>query len=200
MIGTMQLSNKPTAGTGYLELIIGPMFAGKSSTIMSIVKRYESIRFQVLVVTSAIDTRYAKTAEVINHDFQRMKAMPIERLESVIGLPEYAKAHVIVVEEAQFIPDLYDFVIRAVETDKKHVIVVGLDGDSERKPFGQILELVPLADKIQKLTSYCIQCSDGTPALFSFCTANKSQQISVGATDKYMPLCRKHYLENKHIL
>lgn len=183
--------------SGSLELIIGPMFSGKSSAIMSAVKRYEAIRYPVLVLTSAIDTRYTThTSEVVNHDFQRMKATPVHTLAPIILTPAYAAAKVIVVEEAQFIPDLFDFVVKAVDVDKKNLIVVGLDGDSDRRPFGQILQLIPLADKIQKLTSYCTLCSDGTPALFSFCTAGKSQQISVGATDKYMPLCRKHYLEN----
>lgn len=178
-----------------LELIIGPMFAGKSSTIMSIVKRYEAIRYPILVVTHALDTRYSNVSEIVNHDFQRMKATAYTELIPLLLKTEYLAAKVIVVEEAQFFPDLYDFVKKAVDIHGKHVIVAGLDGDSDRKPFGQILQLVPLADHIQKITSFCNMCSDGTPALFTFCTGSKKQQVQVGSIDKYMPLCRAHYLE-----
>lgn len=178
-----------------LELIIGPMFAGKSSTIMSIVKRYEAIRYPIIVLTHVLDNRYSNVSEIVNHDFQRMKANALQELLPIFTHPSYINAKVIVIEEGQFFHDLYEFVVRAVDNDGKHVIVAGLDGDSDRKPFGQILNLVPLADNIQKITSFCNMCSDGTAALFTYCTASKKQQVHVGSVDKYMPLCRSHYLE-----
>jgi thymidine kinase len=180
-----------------LELIIGPMFAGKSSAIMSIVKRYNAIRYPILVLKSAVDNRYSNSSEIVNHDLQRLNATAVNVLIPQLSNPDYQRALVIIIEEAQFFEDLYEFVLIAVEHHKKNVIVVGLDGDSERKPFGQVLSLIPLADKLQKITSYCTICSDGTPALFSFCAVNKATQVQVGAIDKYVPLCRKHYLENK---
>ena len=179
-----------------LELIFGPMFAGKSSAIMAIVKRYQAIRYPILVIKSATDTRYAGDSEIVNHDLQRLNATVVKNLKNQAETDDYKRAKVIVIEEAQFFEDLYDFVLLAVETHGKHLIVVGLDGDSERKPFGQILNLIPLADKIQKITSYCTFCSDGTAALFSYCPGTKVSQVQVGAIDKYVPLCRKHYLEN----
>ena len=180
-----------------LELILGPMFAGKSSAIMAIVKRYQAIRYPILVIKSAIDNRYSGQGEIVNHDLQRLDATVVKTLLPQTETDDYKRAKVIVIEEAQFFEDLYPFVLLAVETHGKHLIVVGLDGDSERKPFGQILNLIPLADKIQKITSYCKFCSDGTPALFSYCPGTKATQVQVGAIDKYVPLCRKHYLENK---
>ena len=178
-----------------LELIFGPMFAGKSSAIMAIVKRYQAIRYPIFVIKSSLDNRYSGKEQIVNHDLQRLDATVSQTLMSQITHPDYQRAKVIVIEEAQFFQDLYEFVLLAVETHKKHLIVVGLDGDSERKPFGQILNLIPLADKIQKITSYCTFCSDGTPALFSYCPGTKVSQVQVGAIDKYVPLCRKHYLE-----
>lgn len=104
---------------------------------------------------------------------------------------------VLIIDESQFFPDLLEFVLYAVESLSKHVIVVGLDGDANRKPFGQILNLIPLADSITKLKSYCTACADGTAALFSFYKkgSDKKEQVCVGGADVYTPLCRKHFLE-----
>jgi hypothetical protein len=85
----------------------------------------------------------------------------------------------VVVEEAQFFDDLKPFVERAVDADGKHAVVVGLDGTAERRPFGQILDLVPLADRITKLTAFCTMCADGTPAIFTY--AKRSDAIAAAA-------------------
>jgi hypothetical protein len=91
--------------------------------------------------------------------------------------------------------DLYEFVLKAVERDGKHVVVGGLDGDCFRKPFGQILQLIPLADRVTKLSSLCKGCGDGTIGLFTFRTTKSKEIVEVGGSETYMPLCRKHYLE-----
>jgi thymidine kinase len=121
---------------------------------------------------------------------------------------DYQQSRLVVVEEAQFFADLVPFVTRAVDTDGKHVVVVGLDGDAERKPFGRVLDLVPFADRITKLTAMCKLCADGTAAIFTYAAADDAAasaamgEACVGAADKYMPMCRKHYLAAKaaHIL
>ena len=101
----------------------------------------------------------------------------------------------IIIDEAQFFTDLKDFVVTAVDTYEKDIICVGLDGDSERNPFGQIIDLVPYADNIRKFKAYCTQCADGTHGIFSYRRAWAPQtQISVGNEDQYEALCRKHYL------
>jgi thymidine kinase len=104
-------------------------------------------------------------------------------------------SNVIIIDEAQFFPDIVEFVLWLVEDLQKDVIVVGLDGDANRKPFGRLLELVPIADRITKLKSFCSVCLDGTEALFTFCKSQKNEQILVGGSELYMPLCRKHYIE-----
>jgi len=72
----------------------------------------------------------------------------------------------------------------------KKVYVGGLDGDFERKKFGAILDLIPLCDKVTKLTSLCSQCKDGTPGIFSMRLTNEVEQTVVGS-DNYIPVCRK---------
>jgi thymidine kinase len=181
-----------------LSLVIGPMFAGKSSTVLQKVRRAEVLGWKHLVLTSAIDTRYGGDgASIVTHDQARCQAVGVRVLKDVPEYPKYREAKLIVIEEAQFFPDLYDFVLRAVETDGKEVVVVGLDGDSARKPFGQILDLVPIADEIIRLSALCKRCGDGTAALFSaWVRGKKDTQVSVGAADSYEAMCRKHYLEN----
>ncbi len=82
----------------------------------------------------------------------------------------------------------------AVDDHEKTVVVVGLDGDSERRPFGQIAELLPLADSVEKLKALCVHCNDWTPAIFSHRKTNDGAQIVIGGDSIYEPLCRKHYL------
>ena len=86
--------------------------------------------------------------------------------------------------------------MKAVETNMKNVVVAGLDGDRFRKPFGQLLELIPIADRVTKLTSLCKLCANGTVALFSYCDTSSTDIVHVGGIEKYMPLCRAHYLKS----
>lgn len=185
-----------------LELILGPMFAGKSSAILARVRRAEALGWKHLVITCAIDTRYdAGGCQIKTHDHAGMEALGVKVLEGMRERAEYRDARLIVVEEGQFFPDLVDFVVAAVESDGKDVLVVGLDGDSDRKPFGQILKLVPLADDVIRLSALCKRCGDGTEARFSAYVAavQKGGQVSVGAADRYEPMCRLHYLENREL-
>ncbi len=187
--------------TMYLSIVLGPMFAGKSSEILRRVRRAQVLGWEILLLTCAIDKRYSETGhEVMTHDKEHLDAHGVQVLKGVSDWKEYKSARVIVIEEAQFFPDLYDFVVKAVEEDGKDVLVVGLDGDSDRKPFGDMLRLVPLADEVQHLTALCKRCGDGTPALFSaLVKGQKTEQICVGGEDRYEAMCRRHYLENRKV-
>lgn len=179
-----------------LSLVIGPMWAGKSSSILSKIRRYKAIGWDVFVVTNSLDQRYGEFV-ISSHDNDQHSALAVSTLMPLLKEEEYKKAKLIILEEAQFFDDLVRFVLKAVEEDGKHVICVGLDGDSERRPFGDILKLIPYADTIEKITSLCSDCADGTPALFSYRCVESTEQIVVGANHMYKPLCRKHYLKMK---
>jgi len=178
-----------------LELIIGPMFAGKSSAIIGTIRRNNFIKRKTLCVTNIIDTRYAAEAKIVTHDKESYPATAVQNLMELKTLVEYHNAECVIIEEAQFFTDLLDFVLYAVEVHNKQVICVGLDGDAQRKPFGQLLQLVPYADSVKKYTSLCSHCHDGTKGIF---TSRKDgtfeKQVSVGGGDQYEPLCRKHFL------
>lgn len=182
-----------------LRVIVGPMFAGKTSEIQSVVRRFECLGKKVLVVTTDIDNRYTFSADcAVTHDRIQIPAMgvPIGGLLPILTDARFAEASAIVVDEAQFFVDcLIPFVREAVETCGKHVVVVGLDGDAQRLPFGDILALIPLADSVEKKTALCIRCGDGTVALFSKARgALSAEQIAVGGAEMYEPTCRHHYI------
>ena len=170
------------------------MWAGKSSHSLGKIRRYRAIGWNVLVVVNPLDERYGSHV-LSTHDKEQVSALAITELQRLFEEPQYASAKLLVIEEAQFYKGLYDFVKTAVERDKKHVMCVGLDGDADRKPFGEILQLIPLCDTVEKITSLCAECGDGTPALFSHRFTPSKDQIQVGAEHTYAPFCRKHFLE-----
>jgi thymidine kinase len=182
-----------------LELLIGPMFAGKSSAIQSIIRRHLALGWNVFVITHSMDTRYTSEPAIVNHDKVAMPAHATSSLMALVDNPEYLHSRLVVIEEAQFFPDLVKFVLQTVDKCGKHVVVVGLDGDAERRPFGHVLDLVPHCDRVTKLTAMCKQCRDGTPAIFTFAaredaaTAANDGRPCVGADEKYIPMCRKHF-------
>lgn len=178
-----------------LEVIIGPMFSGKSSHIYSIVKRYAAIGVNVLVIKPANDTRYSTLPEVVTHDGVKFECITTPRTLMGLDFSFTKSAQVIIIEEAQFFTDLLQFVRWVVETEYKDTIVVGLDGDSDRRPFGQILNCIPLANKVTKLHALCPECGDGTPALFTYRKVNRGGQVLVGGSEMYAAYCRSHYLD-----
>lgn len=182
-----------------LELIIGPMFSGKSSALISAIRKYEFLGVPSVAYKPTIDTRKGDDDFIYTHNGNKIEARRVVELVSQIDTQVFLHAKVILIEEGQFFPDLYQFVLLAVETHKKIVIVAGLDGDRFRKPFGQILDLIPIADSVTKLKSLCKECGDGTAAPFSYGQSTETSTVLVGASEIYMPLCRNHYLQNTRL-
>jgi len=179
-----------------LDLVVGCMFSGKSSELIRIVRRLETISEKYIVIKPKIDTRYS-TTNVSTHDKVEHKCIIKENLLSLFEDHNYMGANHIIIEEAQFFPDLEPFVLKAVDDDKKHITVVGLDGDSNRNNFGQMHKLYPLCDSIIKLKALCLQCNDGTEAIFSKRIMEDKQQTSIGSNEKYIAVCRPCFLNNK---
>ena len=177
---------------GSLSLIIGPMFSGKSTKGLEILNRYESIGKSILTITHIIDKRYGIDV-ISNHNLVQKKCISLEYLMSIVEKPEYINSEIVFIEESQFFNDLIEFVKKAVDTDCKNVIVIGLSGDFKRQKFGDILDLIPIADNVEKLSAYCKLCSDGTLAHFTQKKKNDEKQTVVGSCDLYLPVCRYHY-------
>jgi thymidine kinase len=107
------------------------------------------------------------------------------------------EAETILINEGQFFTDIEEEVKKLVEGSNKRVYICGLDGDFERKPIGNLLQLVPFSDHIIKLKSLCSLCRDGTPGVFSFRTTNEKSQVVIGSSN-YIPLCRECYQKEEH--
>jgi thymidine kinase len=134
---------------------------------------------------------------VVTHDRDRETAdVTVNALSEATCSPAYAAAEAVFIEEGQFYPDLYDFVVHAVEVQGKDVVVAGLDGDSDRQPFDQMIRLVPLADRVDKLYALCAACGDGTtPAAFTQRRPGApSDRTLVGGQETYRAVCRRHWL------
>jgi thymidine kinase len=170
------------------------MFAQKTTELLRRIRRYKSIGYEVLVVNYAKDTRYGSNT-IASHDVDTYHATCVDHLAEIDAELRKGAYKVLVVDEGQFFDDLYTCITTWADELDIHIVVAGLDGDSERKPFGDILRLVPHAEEVERLTAFCAVCRDGTAATYSRCFVAKDGQVAVGAGDMYKPVCRKHYLE-----
>ena len=192
----MNLSSIPVSG--YLELILGPMFSGKTTQLIQVYKKYLYIEKKVTTINYYEDTRY-DSALLSTHDkimipcIQSSTIMKLWNDCENVHYNELREADVILINEGQFFEDLYESVIDMVENHNKIVYICGLDGDFKRNRFGKILELIPYCDKIVKLQSLCSICKNGNPAIFSYRITEESSQIVIGS-DNYIPLCRACYI------
>jgi thymidine kinase len=183
------------------------MFSGKTSRLVEVYNQCKFCNISVAVINHSIDERYDEEL-LSTHDKIKIPCIKTEKLfdvwadnisleDNVDKIPriqdkfKLATSSVILINEGQFFPDLFEFV-NILLKEKKKVYICGLDGDFERKKFGTILDLIPLCDQVRKLTSLCSICKDGTPGIFSMRLTNEKEQTVVGS-ENYIPVCRKCY-------
>lgn len=189
----MNESSSPTTTngqTGYCELALGPMFAGKSSWIVRLYKQYTFYTDKIVVINYVGDTRYT-TQDLCTHDKTVIPCTQAINLSDV-SIPE--DVNIILINEGQFFEDIVHWVKEMVDQHKKKVYICGLDGDYKRERFGNLLELVPFCDKVTKLSSLCGNCKDGTEAIFTHRVTSSKEQVLIGEKDHYLPVCRKCYI------
>jgi thymidine kinase len=188
---------------GILNVILSSMFGGKTSHLMRIIEILGRCS-RVLYVNHIFDIRSANgySTHSLSLDTNLEKKLNVDMKKvanlSDIDTTEYARYDVICIDEGQFFPDLVAGVINLVDIMGKEVYVAGLSGSFERRKFGYILDLIPLADDVKMLRdtlcSVCAKKGEREKALFSFRTSKSSAQILIG--DEYLPVCRKCYLLN----
>jgi len=181
----------------YLELFIGSMKSGKTTALIEIYKKCQFCNIRVAVINHSTDKRYDETL-LSSHDKIMIPCIQTDTLNQIWNNQEsehyqvLKNAEVILINEGQFFNDLYSCVEDMLIKNKK-VYIAGLDGDFERKKIGQMLDLIPLCDKVTKLTSFCSICRDGTHGIFSHRLTHEKTQIVVGS-DNYIPVCRSCYI------
>jgi thymidine kinase len=187
------------AVVGRLELIIGPMFASKTTELIRIASKYQSIGKKIVAINHTFNNRYG-TVNISSHNHQILENCIIATSLGEVfeqHRNEIDAADVIVIEELQFFPDAFEKVVELVDNQHKIVIAAGLDGDFRRNPFGDIYRLIPHAESIIKLSAFCSVCRDGTPAHFTQRVTAEEQTTVVGTTDHYRAVCRYHYMNSE---
>jgi thymidine kinase len=175
---------------GYLELILGPMFSGKTSTLKKLYDQCMYCNIPVMVINYEADNRYCDSSFMSTHD----KIMiPCVKGLSILEIIEKNKekvndSEVILINEGQFFKDI-DTVIHLVEDLHKRVYICGLDGDFKKNKIGSLLDLIPHCDNVYKLKSLCSECRDGKSGLFSYRITGETDQVVIGV-ENYKPVCR----------
>lgn len=181
---------------GRIDIIMGCMFSGKSTELIRMINRYKALDKKILMVNHSNDTRYKKDT-ISTHSNINMNCISLNNLNLIKSQSEYNydNCDVIVIEEAQFFKNLYEFALESCEKDNKIVIIAGLDGDSNREAFGDIIKLIPKCDSVVKLHALCSICKDGTLAPFTKRLVENTSQVLVGVSE-FIPVCRKHFVQS----
>ena len=180
---------------GSLELIIGPMYAGKSTELIKKIKIYEILEKNILIVNHSINNRYGSKG-ISTHDCIKVEnSINIESLKDLENdyLTLFQDSEIIIIEELQFFNDAFSKITEWLDLYNKKIIAAGLISDYEKKPFGDVLSLIPHAEEVIKLNALCKKCKDGTKACFTKRTSNNGNRIVVGSNECYEAVCRKHY-------
>lgn len=186
---------KTTSDVGYLGIVLGPMYSGKTSRLLSLYKQYKFCEMNIAVVNFAEDTRYADNM-LSTHDKNMIPCFMSNTMNEAFPFDgdEVHKYQVFLINEAQFFPDIVDWVKKAISPPfNKTIHISGLDGDFKRGTFGNWLNLITYCDSVEKLNSICCGCKNA-PAIFSFRLTDQKEQKVIGS-DSYVPLCRKCYDE-----
>ena len=177
-----------------LILIVGPMFAGKTHELQRLIQQEKTLNSNYIIIKPGIDNRYEQNM-VVSHNMNKEPCLVLNKMDEIYILIKDKNIKRIFIDEGQFFSDLKDVVIDLVEKYKMHIVVSGLDGDFHRNKFGQMLDLIPYCDSITKLSALCLNCNDGTPAIFSHRINKSDDQVLIGEKNSYISVCRKHYNE-----
>ena len=176
------------------------MFSGKSSYALSYIRKQKAIGRNVVAVKPSLDNRYSQDEEIVTHNQDRVPCVLWDSRVPLTPNRFLLQADCVVVEEAQFFTGLPWFCEYMLGLGI-HIVLVGLDGDAHRKPFREILDCIPWANKVTKLSALCSICCDGTEAPYTRYKPDSNpsaSQIDVGGAEKYQAVCL-HHLHGKGV-
>ena len=179
--------------SGWLTVIAGSMFCGKTESLMRLLRRHVIAGRRVLALKPEKDRRFGITAALGSHDRGTFDAKLVDRVGSIRPLVEEAHADVVGIDEAQFFNVTLSRVAEDLVDEGKRVIIAGLDQDYSGGAFEVTALLLAAADEVIKLTAVCVCC--GRDATESFRREGGGRRIEVGAGDKYEARCRACWLE-----
>ena len=174
--------------SGWIEVICGSMFSGKTEELIRRLKRARIAGQNVAVYKPFVDDRYAKD-EVVSHDANSLVSIAIDSSRALLNVLE--DTQVIGIDEAQFFDQQLPIVVQELALRGVRIIVAGLDMDYRGRPFGPMPDLLAVAEYITKVHAICPHC--GNLATHSYRLSNESEQVVVGERDRYEPRCRVCY-------
>ena len=177
---------------GWIEVICGSMFSGKTEELIRRLKRAKIANLRVEIFKPALDTRYDQQ-NIVSHDEKAIISTPVDNSQTILLMA--SEVDVVGIDEAQFFDDQLPQVCEQLAMRGIRVIVAGLDMDYLGQPFGQIPFLLAKADYITKLHAICVKC--GNIASYSFRKSTAGNQILLGETEHYEPRCRTCYHEKE---
>lgn len=170
---------------GWIEVICGSMFSGKTEELIRRLRRAEFARQRVEIFKPGTDTRYHE-ADVVSHDRTSIRSTPIPSSSNLLLLA--SEIEVVGIDEAQFFDEGLPAVCEQLASQGVRVIVAGLDMDFQGRPFGPMPQLMAMAEFVTKVHAICVRC--GELAVFSHRTNTSRELILLGETESYEPLCR----------
>lgn len=177
---------KPRDG-GWIEVICGPMFSGKTEELIRRLRRASYAQLGVAVFKPALDDRFAKDA-VVSHSDQRYAAFPVSSASEILALLDDS-VEVVGIDEAQFFDASVVSVAERLAADGRRVVLAGLDTDYRGAPFDPMPDLMARAEYVTKLLAICVRC--GNPANRSARLLPGDARVAVGASESYEPVCRR---------
>jgi thymidine kinase len=175
---------------GWIEVICGSMFSGKTEELIRRLKRAKFANLKVEIFKPRIDTRYHE-AHVVSHDDNYIPSTPVESSHNILLLASDVK--VVGIDEAQFFDDYLPEVCNELANRGTRVIIAGLDMDFQGKPFGPMPHLMAIAEYVTKVHAVCMHT--GKMASYSFRKNNDADTIKLGEKDIYEPLSRSAYIK-----
>jgi thymidine kinase len=173
---------------GWIEVICGSMFSGKTEELIRRLKRAKIANLKVEIFKPSMDTRYHEQ-HIVSHDENVIQSSPIDNSQTILLLA--GECDVIGIDEAQFFDDQLPHVCDQLALRGMRVIIAGLDMDYTGKPFGQMPFLLARAEYITKLHAICVKC--GNIANYSYRKNGPATLIALGEKDMYEPRCRHCY-------
>lgn len=180
------------AQQGWIEVIVGSMFSGKTEELIRRLNRAKIAKQSVEIFKPGIDVRYSEQ-EVVSHDANAIRSTPVENSANILLLS--GTVDVVGIDEAQFFDKGLVAVCNQLANDGVRVIVAGLDMDFSGKPFGVIPQLLAVAEYVTKVHAICMRC--GNLAHYSYRLSESKDTILLGEKDRYEPLCRSCYHKAK---
>ena len=182
--------NQENTQQGWIEVICGSMFSGKTEELIRRLRRAEFAKQSIVLFKPIIDDRYA-TEAVVSHQGQSWLAKRVISAKEI--LENWQGEQIVAVDEAQFFDTDIIPICNELASKGARVIVAGLDMDYKGLPFGPMPHLMAIAEFVTKVHAVCVSC--GQLAQFSHRTVAQTEQVLVGAVEKYQPLCRACYLK-----